>query len=426
MNPLTISQIRDTNFIMEFNTQVHSKLDYQTKILSYNDNKFTLKGNKCPAVGHNVQFRVYDTTAESTPILKGTAKVHALDQPNRNDTTLNIVLKIIQTDQNRLTEFERLFHERKDITTYIKSLQVGVISPSATTLRELTRGLSEAGLYKIKPYPDSETAYEAYTKERMDCVLSEWDCESEDSGFKLIQKIRKQPESQATICMVLTSNVTKDRIARAVDNDIDEFVAKPFTPDSLRKAFWNGLKNRKFPTPYTLSIRAASKLIREKEYEKANHHLQIALQQSEHATSAHYYLGYIEMINGNIEKALNQYEKGLEQNENNLKCLFGKAFLLKREEKLDDYYQVLKHILEIYPNHPNSIKDAFPLSLVYDDIQFAAGLLIRLSRRAAHNPQTAELIQKFGKVLMQKADDPNVDAVIKTAVQTVLKKMRVH
>jgi len=356
--------------------------------------------------------------------LKGTAKISNLDQPDRNDTTLHIKLRIVQTDGGKLKLFENIFLERKDIVTYVKSLTVGLISSSGKTLKELSSGLKRIGLQKIHFYSKAEQAKAAFEKERLDCLMSEWDVGGARKGFRLIQEIRALKQAQATICVLLSSQVDKDYIAEAVENDVDEFLAKPFSAHSLQESFWNGLRKRKFPSPYRLSLRSASKYIITKDFKRAQNYLQTALHQNENPTTAYYYRGYISMINGNLEEALKSYEIGLEMNGNHLKCLFGKAFLLKKEHKLLEYYETLKHILEIFPKHTNSLRDAFPLALHYDDDQYAASVLVRLSQKPS-NPQINKLIKKYGALLLQKTNHTETEGSLKTVISALMQKMDV-
>lgn len=54
-------------------------------------------------------------------------------------------------------------------------------------------------------------------------------------GFEVCRKLKKDPETKGIPIIMLTAKHTVDDLKKAISNNVDEFITKPFEPDILKK-----------------------------------------------------------------------------------------------------------------------------------------------------------------------------------------------
>jgi CheY-like chemotaxis protein len=415
--------LKTSYYSIELTTLVHEGLRYYGELVDFFQDIFTISMSKTPALGHVVQFKITDQTASNAEVFKGAAKILHVTQPAKeNPLVLHVTLKVVQADQAGLDNFNKTFSKRHNIHATVKAMAFGVVSSVRKLRSYVQNALLSTGAIQFQHFDTTAQAEQALTEKPLDCLIADWDNETPGSGMQLVRKVRKLETGMQTVCMLLSPKVTAQRIAQTVESEADEFVALPFTNYSLQEAFWRGLKRRKFPTPYLLSLRNAERLIQEKKFANAAEKLTQALLLDPHPASAHYYLGYIYMINNHMQEAMSHFDKGLAHKPRHLKCLFGKTFLLKHQNKIDEYYFKLKEILELYPGHPNSVNEAFSLAIQRGDLEFAGQLLGDMIESSPSVPRFHVTIQEQAIELLNKlADHERSDQL-----SQLLKKLNVY
>src|SRR6476620_318308 len=98
------------------------------------------------------------------------------------------------------------------------------------------------------------------------------------SGFDLFKIIRDKEPDNKNLCLVLeTSNISQTAVAKAAEEDVDSFIIKPYTIQSIRENLISTVSSKVKPSEYILKIEEAKLLIASKKFEEAISVLSIAV-----------------------------------------------------------------------------------------------------------------------------------------------------
>ena len=90
------------------------------------------------------------------------------------------------------------------------------------------------------------------------------------SGFDLFKLLREQQPENKDLCLVLvTSNISQTAVAKAAEEDVDSFIIKPYTLQSIQENLISAVSAKIQPSTYMLKIQEAKALIQSVELEKA-------------------------------------------------------------------------------------------------------------------------------------------------------------
>ena len=115
-------------------------------------------------------------------------------------------------------------------------LSVLVVEDSPPMLEVVVNALKLLGVGRVLQARDGEQGFHAFTKERPDIVITDWEMEPVD-GPEMVEWIRRQntsPKRTVPIIM-MTGYAATARVAHARDNGITEFLVKPFTANELAR-----------------------------------------------------------------------------------------------------------------------------------------------------------------------------------------------
>ncbi len=112
-----------------------------------------------------------------------------------------------------------------------------VVDDSSTMRRIIKNSLKRIGYESIE---EAENGVDALNKiEGIDIILTDWNMPEMD-GLQLVKKVR-ETNKEIPILMV-TTNAAKDDIVEALKNGVNNYIVKPFTPDTLKEKINSILK----------------------------------------------------------------------------------------------------------------------------------------------------------------------------------------
>ena len=121
------------------------------------------------------------------------------------------------------------------MTSYdISKLDIIVVDDSTTMRAILKMILSRLGVKRLRLCIDGAEAYEAFCKSPSDIVITDW-VMAKMSGIELVKMLRdpkKSPHPSVPIIMV-TSNAARDEVVKAREAGVDNYLAKPVTPEAV-------------------------------------------------------------------------------------------------------------------------------------------------------------------------------------------------
>jgi two-component system chemotaxis response regulator CheY len=112
-----------------------------------------------------------------------------------------------------------------------------VVDDSSTMRRIIKNSLKRIGYEDIIEAENGKDALEIYSQ--ADVILTDWNMPEMD-GLNFVKNVRT---SNTTIpILMVTTNAAKDDIVQALKNGVDNYIVKPFTPDTLKEKIETLLK----------------------------------------------------------------------------------------------------------------------------------------------------------------------------------------
>jgi tetratricopeptide (TPR) repeat protein len=188
------------------------------------------------------------------------------------------------------------------------------------------------------------------------------------SGFDLFSHARKHsPELKEATLILITANISQSAVAKAAEEDVDSFIIKPYTVQSLEKSLITAVIMKLYPSKYIQTIEKGKEQLFSQNYEEALVIFEEAIKMNPKPSLAHFYHGqakYLMQLNDEAEGA---YKKGLTLNNIHYKCQIGLYELLKKEDRHKDAYKVVKNIAKYFPANPDRLAEVVRLCMVTEN-----------------------------------------------------------
>jgi two-component system chemotaxis response regulator CheY len=112
-----------------------------------------------------------------------------------------------------------------------------VVDDSSTMRRIIKNSLKRIGFEDIVEAENGRDALEKLAD--VDIILTDWNMPEMD-GLEFVKRVRSS-DSKIPILMV-TTNAAKDDIVEALKNGVNNYIVKPFTPETLKEKVETVLK----------------------------------------------------------------------------------------------------------------------------------------------------------------------------------------
>ncbi len=193
------------------------------------------------------------------------------------------------------------------------------------------------------------------------------------SGFDLFKILREKYPSKKELCLVLvTSNISQTAVAKAAEEDVDSFIIKPYTIQSIQENLISTVTQKVMPSDYIKKIEEGKILLAAGKYDDAIAVLNVARGMHPKPALAYFYIGQAEYLKNHVDTAAGSYNEGLNFNNIHYKCLVGLYEVFMREEKFFEAYQVVKKIAKFFPANPDRLAQIIRLAVRtgnYQDMQ---------------------------------------------------------
>ena len=102
------------------------------------------------------------------------------------------------------------------------------------TMRRIVKGaLKQLGFKNIIEANDGITALSELKKEKVGLILSDWNM-PKMNGLELLKLVRGDDNFKEIPFIMVTAEGQKSNVVQAVQAGVDNYVIKPFTPDTLK------------------------------------------------------------------------------------------------------------------------------------------------------------------------------------------------
>ncbi len=230
-------------------------------------------------------------------------------------------------------------------------------------------------------------AQEIIKTQKVGLVLSDY-AVGGGSGFDLFKLVRSTfGASNKNLCLILvTSNISQTAVAKAAEEDVDSFIIKPYTLQSIMENLVSTIAAKVKPSPYVVKIDAGKELLGRGEYQQAMDVFTSAMGMHPRPSLALFYMGQAQYLISEADKAKDDYNKGLGFNSIHFKCLIGLYEIFMKEEKYEEAYRIVQKVAKYFPANPDRLTQVIRLTIVtkhYEDMESYYDIFTQLDSRTS-------------------------------------------
>lgn len=256
--------------------------------------------------------------------------------------------------------------DRKEIfKKFIEENEVLIIDKNTSSRNRLLKIFFDLGAkrHMIHTAGHLDEATEIFETKNIGVVLSEYVIGG-GSGFDLFKKIRSQKPDEKFPCLILvTSNMSQTVVAKAAEEDVDSFIIKPYTIQSIHENLLATIAFKINPPEYIKKVEEGKTYLKNAYFDQAIKVLKEASTLHEKPSLAMFYLGQANYLKKVFQGAEVSYETGLNYNDIHFKCLMGLYDLYREEGKFVEAYRIVKKILEYFPTNTDRFGQIIRLAI---------------------------------------------------------------
>ncbi len=269
---------------------------------------------------------------------------------------------------------------------FLSSGDILIADKSSASRRRLTKTLVDMGANRsrIDSVAHYAEAIDVVTTKKPKLILSDYELNG-GSGFDLFKETREKfPDEKKMVMILVTSNISQSAVAKAAEEDVDTFIIKPYTVQSLEKSLIGTVIGKLHPSEYVKTIEAGKEKMFAGEYEEALELFDKAKGLNKKPSLAMFYHGQTKYMMELMEEAEGDYKDGLAINNIHFKCQIGLYELFMKDEKFFEAYSVVKNIAKYFPANPDRLKEVVRLAMItenYIDMDLYYDLFTQLDER---------------------------------------------
>lgn len=257
---------------------------------------------------------------------------------------------------------------------FLEENEVLIVDKNPSSRNRLLKTIYDLGAkrHMIHTCGSLTEAQEIIASKKIGIVMSDYFIGG-GSGFDLFKIIRDKEPDNKNLCLVLvTSNISQTAVAKAAEEDVDSFIIKPYTIQSIQENLISTVVAKIKPSDYIVKVEEGKAQIAAGNYLEAIATLKVAVNMHPKPALALFYIGQAEYLKNHVDEATGSYNEGLSFNNIHYKCLVGLYEIFMREEKYFEAYGVVKKIAKYFPANPDRLSQIVRLAIRtnnYEDMQ---------------------------------------------------------
>ena len=124
----------------------------------------------------------------------------------------------------------------------MSDLKILAVDDSPTMRRIIVNTLKRAGYEDVTEASDGKDALAKMQIEKFNFVITDWNMPNMD-GLAFVTTLRGDPETKTVPILMVTTRSVKDDIVSALKAGVNNYVVKPFTPDTIKEKINEVLAN---------------------------------------------------------------------------------------------------------------------------------------------------------------------------------------
>jgi two-component system chemotaxis response regulator CheY len=116
-----------------------------------------------------------------------------------------------------------------------------VVDDSSTMRRIIINTLNKLGHKECHEAGNGREGMERLASTPVDMVITDWNM-PEMSGIEFIRAVRSNDATKQLPVLMVTTNAAEDDIVAALKAGVNNYVVKPFTPDTIKEKIQSAMK----------------------------------------------------------------------------------------------------------------------------------------------------------------------------------------
>jgi CheY-like chemotaxis protein len=277
---------------------------------------------------------------------------------------------------------------QKTLKEYLSHNSILIVDSVSSARVNLASALTKMGAprQKMSLVGSLAEARDEIQKLKPKLVFSDFMIGSE-SGLDLLQDQKvayTKDELKKAVFVLVTSNASQSTVARAAEEDVDTFIIKPYTMDTLTKALASSIQVKLNPSRYLELIELGKEELFKNNFDQAIDFFEDAMGEHDQPTLACFYAGQAEFMKAAISSAASNYDKGLSYNKIHYKCLVGMYDLLMAQKKYHEAYDIIRRLSQYFPANPKRLSSVLRLAILtehFEDMEGYYQIYLRIPER---------------------------------------------
>lgn len=165
------------------------------------------------------------------------------------------------------------------------------------------------------------------------------------------------------IFFLLSSDTSYATVAKAAEEEVDNFMFKPYAQADFKKLLSETIEKRLSPCSKVDLIRAGKDAMASGELDQAIETFEKLKELQNAFAVGCSYLGAVKVFKSEPDLARIDYSNGLEKNDIHFRCMSGLYETLMAKQSTEEAYEILKKIVFSYPEHPGRLSQALTLAV---------------------------------------------------------------
>ncbi len=108
------------------------------------------------------------------------------------------------------------------------------VDDSSTMRRIIKNTLQKLGFENVLEAGNGIEAFEVMAKNEVDMIITDWNMPEMD-GLTFVKTLRQKDQYKEVPILMITTEAAKEDILTALKSGVNNYVVKPFTPDTLQE-----------------------------------------------------------------------------------------------------------------------------------------------------------------------------------------------
>jgi two-component system chemotaxis response regulator CheY len=124
----------------------------------------------------------------------------------------------------------------------VADLKILAVDDSPTMRRIIINTLKRAGFEDVTEATDGKDALAKLKVDKYNFIITDWNMPEMD-GLTFVSNVRKTDDLRNLPILMVTTRSVKDDIIEAMKAGVNNYIVKPFTPDTLKEKIVQTIKN---------------------------------------------------------------------------------------------------------------------------------------------------------------------------------------